>query len=160
MRQRVQNTLDFLPWLVCSFDDRVVGYAYADKFRTRAAYQWSATLSVYVDSELHRSGIGRGLYTFLFKILERQGLYSLFAGITLPNDASVELHRSFGFKQIAIERAVGYELGQWHDVSMWQLSLRRHLLDPETVKPVHGLTKLNAWQSAISAGLPLIQVHS
>jgi L-amino acid N-acyltransferase YncA len=82
MERRVQNTLDFLPWLVCSFDERAVGYAYADKFRMRAAYQWSATVSVYVDSKLHRSGIGPGLYTSLFNILELQGLYNLFTGIT------------------------------------------------------------------------------
>jgi phosphinothricin acetyltransferase len=156
MGQRVQNTLEFLPWLVCAYGDRILGYAYADKYRTRAAYQWSSSVSVYVDSEVHRSGVGRGLYTSLFRILELQGLYNLFAGITLPNEASVALHRSFGFSQIAIERSVGYKLGRWHDVSMWQLPLRPHSSNPEIVKAVHSLATPEAWQSAISAGLPSI----
>jgi phosphinothricin acetyltransferase len=156
MGQRVQNTLEFLPWLVCAYGDRILGYAYADKYRTRAAYQWSSSVSVYVDSEVHRSGVGRGLYASLFRILELQGLYNLFAGITLPNEASVALHRSFGFSQIAIERSVGYKLGRWHDVSMWQLPLRPHSPDPETVKAVHSVATPEAWQSAISAGLPSI----
>ena len=160
MRRRVRETLNYLPWLVCSFGDRVSGYAYADKFRTRAAYQWSATVSVYVGSESHRSGIGRGLYTSLFKILELQGLYNLFAGITLPNDPSVQLHRSFGFQQIAVERSVGYKLGQWHDVSMWQKALRPHVSNPETVKPLRSLANSRTWESAISAGLGFIRKNS
>ena len=104
MRERVQSTLEFLPWLVCTYGDQLVGYAYADKYRTRAAYQWSSWVSVYVDSGMHRFGVGRGLYTSLFKILQLQGFYNLFAGITLPNEASVGLHRLLGFQQIALER--------------------------------------------------------
>lgn len=157
MARRLADTVELLPWLVCEFGDRIVGYAYADKFRTRAAYQWSASVSVYVDSGAHRSGVGRGLYTSLFRILELQNLHNLFAGITLPNEASVGLHRSFGFKRIAIERSVGYKLGRWHDVSMWQLPLRRHGSNPEAVTPVRSLARSQAWGPAASAGLPMIR---
>jgi len=160
IRHRVRETLNFLPWLVCSFGDLVAGYAYADKFRTRAAYQWSCTVSVYVDSELHRAGVGRALYTSLFKILELQGFYNLFAGITLPNQPSVELHRSFDFQQIAIERSVGYKLGRWHDVSMWQKSLRHYQSNPEAVESIRSLANSDPWQSAISAGLRFIRRSS
>jgi phosphinothricin acetyltransferase len=156
MRRRVGETLKFLPWLVCSFDGRVVGYAYADRFRTRAAYQWSSSVSVYVDSELHRSGVGRGLYTSLFRILELQGFFNLFAGITLPNQPSVGLHRSFGFEQIAVERSVGYKLGRWHDVSMWQKLLRQHHYNPEPVKPLQTIAESQVWGPAISAGLSFV----
>ena len=68
MRERVQSALEFLRWLVCTYGDQLVGYAYADKCRTRAAYPWSSWVSVYVDSGMHRFGIGRGLYTSLHKL--------------------------------------------------------------------------------------------
>jgi L-amino acid N-acyltransferase YncA len=160
LRQRIQETLEFLPWLVCTYGDQVVGYAYADRYRTRAAYQWSSWVSVYIDSRMHRSGVGRGLYTSLFKILELQGFYNLFAGITLPNEASVELHRSFGFQQIALERSVGYKLGHWHDVSIWQLPLRECSSTPENVRPVESVAKSGVWLPALSAGLPFLRARS
>ncbi len=159
MRRRIVATLEFLPWIVCADGDQVIGYAYADRFRTRAAYQWSASVSVYVDSRLHRTGVGRALYTSLFKALELQGLYNLFAGITLPNEASVGLHRSFGFEQIATEHAVGYKLGRWHDVGMWQLPLREPSSAPDSVTPVGNVVGSENWQSAISAGLPFLRTR-
>ena len=157
MRQRVSSTLEFLPWLVCTYGDRVVGYAYAERFRTRAAYQWSSSVSVYVDSSVHRSGVGRGLYASLFKILELQGFYNLFAGITLPNEPSVGLHRSFGFQQIALERNVGYKLGLWHDVSMWQLSLRQCSSVPRNICSVESVAKSAQWLAAIATGIPYLR---
>jgi len=160
MVQRLQDTLEFLPWLVCTYGDQVVGYAYADRFRTRAAYQWSSSVSVYVDSEWHRCGVGRGLYTSLFKILELQGFHNLFAGITLPNEASVGLHRSFGFRQIAVERSVGFKLGRWHDVSMWQLPLRECLSTPENVRSLESVAKSELWQPAIASGLSFLRARS
>jgi len=160
MRQRVQDTLTFLPWLVCTYGDQVVGYAYADKYRIRAAYQWSSWISVYVDSGMHRSGVGRGLYASLIKILELQGFYNLFAGITLPNEASVGLHRSFGFQQISLERSVGHKLGHWHDVSIWQLPLRECSSNPENVSRIDSVAKSQFWSQAISAGLQFLRARS
>ena len=58
------------------------------------------------------------------------GLYKVYAGITLPNAASVGLHEAMGFKPVGIYRGVGYKLGSWHDVGWWQLSLQ-----PESDEP-------------------------
>jgi L-amino acid N-acyltransferase YncA len=157
-RRRVSDTLEFLPWLVCERNGQVLGYSYADKYRARAAYQWSASVSVYVDSTVHRAGIGRALYASLFRILDLQGLYNLYAGITLPNESSVGLHRSCGFHQIGLERSVGYKLGAWHDVSMWHLPLRPCLPAPEPPIPLAAVVEQDSWPEAISAGLQFIRL--
>ena len=124
MRTRISSTLARLPWLVCSEAEDLLGYAYASQHRLRAAYQWSVDVSVYVRPEAHRRGVGRTLYGSLFEILRSQGFYNGFAGITLPNEASIALHRGLGFEPVGIYQRVGYKLGRWHDVSWWQLTLR------------------------------------
>src|SRR5262249_36846157 len=83
---------------VAERDGLVVGYAYGSSHRERAAYQWSVEVSAYVDESCHRQGIGRALYQRLFDDLIGMGYCTAFAGITLPNDASVGLHRSVGFE--------------------------------------------------------------
>ena len=124
MRARISSTLARLPWLVCSEAEDLLGYAYASQHRQRAAYQWSVDVSVYVRAEAQRRGIGRTLYGSLFEILRSQGYYNAFAGITVPNEASIELHRRLGFEPVGVYRRVGYKLGRWHDVTWWQLMLR------------------------------------
>ena len=101
----------------------MVGFAYGSPHRERAAYRWSAEVSVYVDSRNHRRGIGRALYEALFDMLRAQRLLIACAGITLPNDASVALHESFGFAPVGVYRQIGYKSGAWHDVGWWQLAL-------------------------------------
>lgn len=157
IRSRVEKTVEFMPWLVCDRGGQILGYAYADKYRARAAYQWSASVSVYVDSSAHRNGVGRGLYTSLFSILKLQGLHNLYAGITLPDVGnSVAFHRSFGFQQIGLEESVGYKLGAWHSVSMWHLLLRPLVPNPQPPISMPGVTKTESWTAAISAGLPFV----
>ena len=124
MRRRLGETLPVFPWLVCDIDGQVAGYAYASRHRVRAAYQWSVDASVYVDASRRRAGVGRGLYASLFGILAAQGFFNAYAGITLPNPASVALHERMGFRPVGVYRNVGYKLGAWHDVGWWHLALR------------------------------------
>jgi L-amino acid N-acyltransferase YncA len=124
MRERIAKTLEFHPWLVYEQEGAVIGYAYAGKHRERAAYQWSTDVSVYVSPQHHRKGIGRALYTELFALLRRQGFCNAFAGITLPNDASVGVHRAMGFEMIGMYQQVGYKFGRWHDTGWMQLRLQ------------------------------------
>ena len=120
---RIATTTARYPWLVLEDDGRVVGYAYACAHRTRAAYRWAADVSVYVDPARHRSGAGRRLNTALFELMRRQGLRIAIAGITLPTDASVGLHRAVGFELVGTYRAIGWKAGAWRDVAWWQLQL-------------------------------------
>ena len=128
---RIEATLQGLPWLV-SLDDAggVSGYAYAGRHRERAAYQWSVETTVYVGEGSRGKGVGRALYSALFEELVRLGYYQAFAGITLPNAASVALHEGLGFAPIGIYRQVGHKLGRWHDVGWWQRPLQEPVAAP------------------------------
>jgi phosphinothricin acetyltransferase len=111
-------------WLVAEHHDRIIGYAYGSPHRERAAYRWSAETSAYVDAAVQRKGVGKALYLALFETLAAKGYCQAFAGMTLPNEASVALHRSVGFTSIGVFRAIGYKFGTWHDVAWMQRRLR------------------------------------
>lgn len=121
---RIRKALAGWQWIVAEKDGQCVGYAYASSHRERAAYRWSVEVSAYVDPNHHRQGIGRLLYTNLFSELSRKGFCNAYAGVTLPNDASVALHRSVGFEPVGVFRNVGRKFGKWHDVAWFHRELR------------------------------------
>jgi L-amino acid N-acyltransferase YncA len=122
-RSLVERTTRSYPWLVLEDAGRVVGYAYASTHRSRAAYRWTVEVSIYVDPARQRAGAGRRLYEALFDLLRRQNLRVALAGITLPNDASVGLHRALGFEPVGTYRDIGWKAGAWQDVAWWQRAL-------------------------------------
>lgn len=122
MSRRVLETP--YPWLVCELEGQVAGYAYASRHRERAAYRWSVEVSAYVAEGRRGRGVGRLLYAELFALLRELGYYKAFAGIGLPNEASVALHQAMGFELIGVFRGIGFKHGRWHDVAWYQLSLR------------------------------------
>jgi phosphinothricin acetyltransferase len=126
----IAATSERYPWLVIEDGGGVIGYAYATQHRARVAYRWAVDVGIYVDPARHRSGAGRVLYEALFELLRRQGLRSAVAGITLPNDASIGLHRALGFEHVGTYRAIGWKAGEWRDVAWWQLTLVRPGDDP------------------------------
>ncbi len=125
-RGRIERVTVQYPWLVCESERRIVGYAYASKHRERAAYQWSADLSVYVAPDRHRVGIASALYGGVMLLLERQGYYTVFAGVTSPNPASEAFHRAMGFQRIGMYENAGFKLGEWHGVTWYQKALREY----------------------------------
>jgi len=110
-------------WLVTERDGKVAGYAYGGQHRSRAAYNRTVEVSAYVDRNEQRSGLGRSLYTELFKQLRERGYRLLVAGITLPNEASVGIHEALGFERVGVYKNVGFKNGEWWDVGWWQLDL-------------------------------------
>lgn len=111
-------------WLVLEDSwGQIVGYAYAQEFKSRAAYQWSVETSIYLDRARHRRGGGRQLYGALLARLARRGYRRAFAGITQPNDASMAFHRVFGFEPAGLYRRVGWKHGSWRDVAWLQADL-------------------------------------
>jgi phosphinothricin acetyltransferase len=139
MSERIERITARFPWLVCEMDGEVVGYVYASQHRERAAYRWMVDVAVYVAPAHRRRNLGKALYAALFEILRSQGYFKAFAGITLPNAASVRLHESVGFKPIAIYKGVGYKLGQWLDVGWWQLDLQPEINSPPEPWPFNAL---------------------
>ena len=120
MGNRIARALQSHDWLVAEADGRVLGYAYGSEHRTRAAYQTSCDVAVYVDPGHKRLGIGRSLYEALLPRLKARKLHAAFAGIALPNEASIALHRAMGFEPVGTYREVGWKMGGWRDVAWFQ----------------------------------------
>jgi L-amino acid N-acyltransferase YncA len=131
---------------------------YASAHRTRAAYRWSVDTTIYVHPGVHRSGVGRALYTSLLRILALQGFYTAYAGITLPNRGSVGLHEAVGFEHLAVYRGVGYKLGAWHDVGWWQRSIAARPPVPEPPMTMADARASSGWHDALTAGVPLLRL--
>lgn len=123
MAQRIAEAVRTHAWLVLEDSGRVVGYAYGGPFNPRAAYRWSCQVSVYLERGRRRTGGGRALYEALFARLAERGFRTVLAGMTLPNEASVGLHRAVGFEPVGTYRRVGYKHGGWHDVAWAQRSI-------------------------------------
>lgn len=123
MAERMERIAATHPWLVAEGGGEVVGYAYGCPLRERPAYRWTAEVTVYVAGDRHRNGIGGDLYEALFERLREQRFQVAFAGITLPNPASVALHEGLGFASVGLTPRIGWKLGDWHDVGWWQLEL-------------------------------------
>ena len=121
---RIAKCLNGWQYLIAERGGRAVGYAYGGVHRERAAYRFSTEVSAYLDPAYHRQGIGRALYTRLFEDLAAKGYCTAFAGVTLPNDASVGMHTALGFEPIGVFRNIGWKYGKWHDVAWLQRTLR------------------------------------
>jgi L-amino acid N-acyltransferase YncA len=124
MAIRMTAALDSYEWLVLEHDGfGVIGYAYARELKSRAAYGWSVETSVYLSLEQRGGGGGRQLYTELLGRLAGRGYRRAFAGVTLPNDASIGFHRALGFADAGVFRRVGWKLSAWRDVAWLQVDL-------------------------------------
>jgi phosphinothricin acetyltransferase len=112
-----------LPWFVWEADGRVLGYAYASKWKSRCAYRHSVESTVYLDQNATGRGLGTALYTALIAALRERKMHGIIGGVALPNDASVGLHEKLGFKQVAQFKEVGWKFEKWIDVGYWELIL-------------------------------------
>lgn len=111
-------------WLVAELHGRVAGYAYGSSHRERAAYRWSTETTAYVSPEFRRQGVATALYRGLLPALAALGYCNAYAGVALPNPASVALHERVGFRCIGTFPAVGHKFNQWHDVQWFHSPLR------------------------------------
>jgi L-amino acid N-acyltransferase YncA len=123
MAVRIERVSATHPWLVAEGGGGVLGYAYACRHRERPAYRWAADVSVYVAEGQRGRGLGRRLYESLFERLRAQRFQIACAGITLPNEASVALHRKLGFTEVGVYRRIGWKAGAWRDVGWYELEL-------------------------------------
>lgn len=119
MAHRIETYRASHEWLVAEEAGSVVGYAYGSPHRTRAAYASSCDVAVYVDPRFARRGFGKALYAVLLPLLGRK-YHAAFAGIALPNQASIGLHEAMGFTPVGIYREVGWKMDRWRDVGWWQ----------------------------------------
>ena len=139
MGRRMLELQSTHPWIVAESEGTVIGYCYASPHRPRPGYRWCTEVSVYVSPDRHRGRVGRALYTALFEILELQRYVTAYAGITLPNPASVAFHEAMGFVEIGTYENIGYKLGVWHDVVWYSRLLGELPQVPEEPIPLQAL---------------------
>jgi phosphinothricin acetyltransferase len=156
MRGRLEKVLAQYPWLVCEEGGEVLGYAYAGQHRERAAYRWSVDTAVYVRQGRQRRGVGRALYTSLLAMLPLQGYVNAYAGVTLPNPASVGLHEAMGFQPVGVYRRVGFKCGAWYDVAWYQRPLQTLMGEPPPPVRLEEVRHTAAWVEALHRGLRLL----
>lgn len=136
MRARIEAGEDLYPWIVAEDSDgTILGYAYAARFRERPAYRFTVETTVYLRPDACGRGLGAALCAPLLATLEAQGFTQAIAAITLPNDPSVRLHERLGFAPAGVYRQVGWKLGAWHDVGLWQRPLAKAATPPPEPGP-------------------------
>ena len=139
MRTRMAASEGLYPWIVATTgegdDGGVIGYAYATRFRERAAYRYVVETSIYVADTAQRQGAGRLLYEALIDTLRAQGFIHAIGSLALPNDASISLHEAVGFRRTGVYREVGYKHGRWIDVGLWQCELNEPGVPPVEPRP-------------------------
>jgi phosphinothricin acetyltransferase len=111
------------PWFVWEEGSEILGYAYAHKWHERAAYRYAVEDSIYLKQGFQRRGIGRALLEKVIAELRRQEIHVVMSVITLPNEGSVGLHESFGFKKAGQFSEIGLKFGKRLDVGYWELIL-------------------------------------
>jgi phosphinothricin acetyltransferase len=112
--------------LLVAIDDRgeCRGYASTSRWRPKAAYDTTVEASVYCDPTTVGQGCGTTLYTALFTALAEEDVRTIVAGISLPNAASVSLHKRFGFQSVGVFHAVGRKFDRYWDVEWFERPLR------------------------------------
>jgi phosphinothricin acetyltransferase len=140
-RNRIKETSLDYPYIVCVPDGKVIGYAYAHRHMEREAYQWNAELSVYIDKNYFRLGVGKTLYSALIEILRMQNVRNVYGGVASPNEKSEKLHESLGFKKLGIYHSTGYKCGAWHDVAWFEKNIGDYDLKPKSFMSIQEIDK-------------------
>ncbi|MGL1892759.1 MAG: GNAT family N-acetyltransferase [Spirochaetaceae bacterium] len=123
MVERMSEVLKTLPWLVYTENNKILGYAYASKWKSRIAYKFSVESTVYISEKSITKGLGTKLYKALIEELKVQNIHCVIGGIALPNDKSCGLHEKLGFEKVAQFPEVGFKFNRWIDVGYWQLNI-------------------------------------
>lgn len=140
-QNRIKNISEDYPYIVCLTNEKIIAYAYAHRQMERAAYQWNAELSVYVDKGQLRCGIGKALYSTLIDILKLQNIRNVYGGVTSPNENSEKMHETFGFKRLGIYHNTGYKCGAWHDVTWFEKTIGDYDLEPRPFISIREIDK-------------------
>lgn len=138
---RIRKVLERFPYLVAERNGKIVGYAYASPFHSRAAYQWGVETSIYVDKNCKRAGVGGKLHEALENILREQGILNLNACIAYPREEdehldknSVEFHEHLGYRMVGEFESCGYKFNRWYNMVWMEKHIGIHLENQPQVK--------------------------
>ena len=132
-QERIRNTQHKYPYLVLEEDGRIQGYAYAGVFKSRAAYDRSCEVTIYVDPEARGRGYGRALYEALEAALKQRGMLNLYACIGTPEAEdeyltrnSEHFHAHMGYRKVGEFHKCGYKFGRWYDMIWMEKIIGKH----------------------------------
>lgn len=140
-KKRFYNVKENYPYLVCTIDNKVVGYAYSSRHAERAAYMWDVDFSIYINDSYLRYGIGKAFYTSLIEISKLQNIKNVYGGVTENNIKSEKLHEYFGFKKAGVFHKTGYKFGKWLDVIWYEKDINE---SDEAPKPIISIKDINS----------------
>jgi phosphinothricin acetyltransferase len=110
-----------LPVFVAEENGVILGFSSYGPFRAWAAYKYSVENSIYVKANCRGKGVGKLLLPPLIEAAKAQGMHTMIASIDATNEASLQLHKSFGFFEVAHFKQVGYKFERWLDLKFLQL---------------------------------------
>lgn len=125
-RHRIEKTLLHYPYLVAESEGNILGYCYASRFRERHAYDHCVEVSIYIDKDAHRSGIGSALYEELEKRLKAQGVINLCASITEEAEPSIRFHAKHGYTKVGHFHKCGRKFNRWLDMIWMEKFIAEH----------------------------------
>lgn len=141
-KNRIIETKKKYPYLVCSIDNKIIGYAYASQYKNRKAYDYTAEISIYIKDGYKGKHIGQNLYMALIEILKLQNLKILYACITVhPTLKSSDFHKKLGFKEIGFFKNSGFKDGKWYDTAWYSLNIGDFEPSPKELIPIGKISK-------------------
>ncbi|MCQ2771045.1 MAG: N-acetyltransferase family protein [Clostridia bacterium] len=130
---RIRNITQKYPYLVAEIDGKIVGYSYAGVFKGRAAYDYSCEMTVYVDKEYKKNGIGKALYNAIEVELKKQGMKNLYACIGYPevddeylDKNSYNFHQHMGYTLVGKFNNCGYKFNRWYSMVWMEKIIGEH----------------------------------
>ena len=132
-QSRIRETLKKFPYLVLEEDSMILGYTYAGSFKTRAAYDHSCEVTIYVRHDMKRQGYGKMLYEALEEKLKSKGILNLYACIGSPvvedkylTRNSELFHEHLGFVKAGEFHKCGYKFGRWYNMIVMEKIIGEH----------------------------------
>lgn len=148
---RIEKTLRKYPYLVAEKDGELLGYAYTGPFVGRAAYGWSAEVSIYLKEGRQKMGIGKKIYQAIEAVSRAQNIKSLNACIGSPETEdeyltknSIEFHAHMGYRMVGEFYKCGYKFGRWYNMAWMEKIIGEHGKEPAPVVPFPDLDELIA----------------
>ena len=140
-RERIRKTLLKYPFLVVETNGIIQGYAYAGAFVGRAAYDWSAEVTIYLTKDQQKNGYGRRLYEVLERTLKEMGIRNLYACIAYPNEEdayltknSIQFHSHLGYQQVGLFKDCGYKFDRWYSMVWMEKMIGDHDANPTPIQ--------------------------
>jgi L-amino acid N-acyltransferase YncA len=113
-----------MPYLVAELADSIVGYAYCNWYKPRAAYRFSAESTIYLINHMCGKGFGRQLLNALIHEGELVGVRKMIATISDPtNNKSVGFHHAAGFSHVGAFKSCGWKFHRWLDVVLMERTI-------------------------------------